>query len=176
MQRVMSKIAQCLAVTTLLLGMGTARAADEPAPPAPRVEEATKALGAMNEVLNYVKNKAKTAQDGRDVAKLNCVNEKSAQIQALIGVAQNFVEDLKSFMSAGEMEAADHELDKVLTAKRKVDEQKGEADSCVGNIEVGNGSLVREYKTGDLDKTDDPTTTAPPPDTGYRPPPASPVK
>lgn len=171
----MSKIAQGLIVATLLWSAGAARA-DDDAPPSSRAEEARRAIAAMNEALKYVKDKAKTAQDGRDVAKLNCVSEKSAQIQALIGVAQNFAEDLNAFMGAGETEAADHELDKILTAKRKVDEQKTEADSCVGNIEVGNGSLVREYKTGEVEKTNDPTTTKPPPDTGYRPPPASPVK
>lgn len=172
----MSKIAQYVMVGALLWGIHPAHAAEEAEEPRARVEEASKALSSMNQVLGQVKKKAEAAQEGRDVAKLNCVSEKSAQIQALIGVAQNFLEDLRSFMTAGEMEAADHELDKILTAKRKVDEQKSEADSCVGNIEVGNGSLVREYKTGELDKTDDPTTATPPPQTGYRPPPASPVK
>src|SRR4051812_9736715 len=103
----MSKLAQCMVVAAFLWSAGDARAADEEGPPVARAEEARKALTSMNEALNYVKNKAKTAQDGRDVAKLNCVSEKSAQIQALIGVAQNFSEDLTAFMAAGETEAAD---------------------------------------------------------------------
>jgi hypothetical protein len=173
---VMQRVVRGLVVAVLLCG-SSARAADEkPSDGRSAVEDGSRTLLSMNEILAYVKGKARSAQEGRDPVKLNCVNEKSAQIASLIAVAQNALDDLRGLVQNGDSEAAAHVLEKINITQTKIQGYKTDADQCVGQIEAGDGTVVRDYKPGDVDKAADPTATVAPPPASFRPAPASPIQ
>lgn len=145
-------------------------------PDSEKLARSADALTRMRQVLRETLQKLEEARNTKDVVKLNCVNEKLTQIKGLLRISEQADVALQEAVAKGESAAADHEFTKVSIARQKVDQQRTEAEECIGQlafrtdeqqqIEVQEPSYLPDY-----DPSDPPAVTT----VVTRPPPASPT-
>lgn len=173
-----------LALTALLVGT-TARAQGAPAPPsrgpdivpdAQKVQKADEYLARMRQDLKLVLARLEDARSEKDIVKLNCVNEKLAQVKGLLRVAEQADVALQESVARKDG-GAEAEFQKISIAKVKVDQLRAEADQCVGQLAyaVDERTTVEVEAPADLAPRDV-TDREPPPPPVSRPPAASPFQ
>ena len=173
----------------LLLGAGLVRAAQAPAkPPTTTLERAADVPDAeklsrsrdyvsrMRSVLTEVLGRLEEARATKDVVKLNCVNEKLTQVKGLLRISEQSDVALQEAVAKRDTTAAEHEYSKVSIAKTKVDQLRGEAEQCIGQLAFRTDeNLTVEVEVPSGLPTEDPTNPPPPQPPTSRPPPASPI-
>jgi len=172
----------------LLLGAGLARAAQGPAKPATTLERAAEvpdaekitrsgaAVSRMRAVLSEVLGRLEEARATKDVVKLNCVNEKLTQVKGLLRISEQSDVALQEAVAKKDTTAAEHEYSKVSIAKGKVEQLRGEAEQCIGQLAFRTDeNLTVEVEVPSGLPTEDPTNPPPPQPPSDRPPPASPI-
>ncbi len=172
-----------VALVGLVLGAGAlAQGAPAAAPESPKtlglsdpqkLEKAEEAIVRMKSLLKQVLSRLEDARGERDVVKLNCVNEKLAQIKGLLKVAEQSDIALQEAVAKHE-EGADSEFAKVGIARVKVEQLRTEAEECIGQLAF----IVDEKTTVEVEEPKgvterDLTDRAPPPLPLSRPPAAS---
>jgi hypothetical protein len=168
-----------------LLAAGTARAqgaaapaarAPEVVPDAQKVQKADEYLGRMRQDLKSVLGRLEDARSEKDIVKLNCVNEKLAQVKGLLRVAEQADVALQESVARKDG-GAEAEFQKIGIAKVKVDQLRAEADQCVGQLAyaVDERTTVEVEAPADLAPRDV-TDREPPPPPVSRPPAASPFQ
>jgi hypothetical protein len=171
-----------LALTALLVAT-TARAQGAPAAPsrapgivpdAQKVQKADEYLARMRQDLKQVLARLEDARSEKDIVKLNCVNEKLAQVKGLLRVAEQADVALQESVARKDG-GAEAEFQKISIAKVKVDQLRAEADQCVGQLAYA----VDERTTVEVEAPAglaprDVTDREPPPPPVSRPPAASP--
>lgn len=100
---------------------------------AEKVEASAEHLARMKATFKQVLGRVEEARDEKDVVKLNCVNEKLAQIKALLRVAEQADVALHEAIVTKDP-GAETEFSKVAIARTKVDALRGEADQCIGQL------------------------------------------
>jgi hypothetical protein len=171
----------------LLLGTGAGRAAQAPKP-APTLERAADvpdaeklsrsrdAVGRMRSVLTEVLGRLEEARATKDVVKLNCVNEKLTQVKGLLRISEQSDVALQEAVAKKDTTAAEHEYSKVSIARGKVEQLRGEAEQCIGQLAFRTDeNLTVEVEVPSGLPTEDPTNPPPPQPPTNRPPPASPI-
>ena len=136
---------------------------------ADRNRRAAESIQSMRTSLRQVTARVEDARNEKDVVKLNCVNEKLAQIKGLLKVAEQSETVLKD--SAAGSAAANAEYAKINIAKGKVDGLSSDAQQCIGQLAY----IVDEKTTVEVQQ---PTNQPDRESSGrYRavPPPSSPV-
>jgi len=137
---------------------------------AERNKRAAEAITSMRGSLRQVTTRVEEARNEKDVVKLNCVNEKLAQIKGLLKVAEQSETALKDSV-AGNDAAANAESAKIGIAKGKVDGLASDAQQCIGQLAY----IVDEKTTVDVQQP----SNQPERETSGRyrapPPPAAPV-
>lgn len=147
------RILFAIAVAGLTLGGTAAQQAPYPQAPAPatqappqkpdrgakpasnseKLEKATENLSKMKASLKSVLKRVEDARNEKDIVKLNCVNEKLTQVKALLNVAE--VADVQLAESVARSDgSADAEFQKISIAHAKIDQLRGEADQCIGQL------------------------------------------
>ena len=172
----------------LLLGAGLARAAQGSAKPATTLERAAEvpdaekitrsgaAVSRMRAVLSEVLGRLEEARATKDVVKLNCVNEKLTQVKGLLRISEQSDVALQEAVAKKDTTAAEHEYSKVSIAKGKVEQLRGEAEQCIGQLAFRTDeNLTVEVEVPSGLPTEDPTNPPPPQPPSDRPPPASPI-
>jgi hypothetical protein len=177
------------------LVLATPAWAQKPAPAAPAVagqadaaadaeklKRASEAIASMRASVGQVTSRVEAARSEQDVVKLNCVNEKLAQIKGLLKVAEQSDAALQGAIARGDP-AANAEFAKIGIARGKVDGLGNEAQQCIGQLAY----IVDEKTTVEVQQPvgqpapdtsgryKSPTVTSPPPSAPVvlRPPPAS---
>jgi len=89
----------------------------------------SKIQGALRQVLTRVEE----ARNEKDIVKLNCVNEKLAQIKHILSVAEGAEVALQEAIAKGD-DGADAEYSKIAIARGKADQLRAEADECIGQL------------------------------------------
>ncbi len=89
----------------------------------------TQVKGAMKQVLGRVEE----ARNEKDIVKLNCVNEKLAQIKQILNVAEGAEMALQEALAKGDA-GADAEYSKIAIARGKADQLRTEAEECIGQL------------------------------------------
>jgi hypothetical protein len=163
---------------------GTAPAAPAAAPQTPsetsnipdaeKVRRSGDAITKMRTQLKDVLGKLEEARQSKDVVKLNCVNEKLAQMKGLLRISEAADIALQEAVAKKESESADHEYTKVSIAEVKVNEARAAAEECIGQL----GFRTDENQTVDVEEPSDlpkgdPTQVAPVPGVIGRAPAAS---
>jgi hypothetical protein len=186
-----------IALTALLLSAATAVAQPPAGSPAPATAPATlkgsasenyaevpdreksqrssEALSRMRNVLKDVLVKLEEARDTRDVVKLNCVNEKLTQIKGLLRISEQADVQLQEALSRAEKAASDHEFTKVMIARQKVEQLRGESEECIGQLAFRTDENMTVEVQIPEDLPTDPTRPQAPASLLARPPPASPA-
>ncbi len=100
---------------------------------ADRARRANDAVQSMRGSLRQVTARVSDARNEKDVVKLNCVNEKLAQIKGLLKVAEQSETALKDAL-ASQDPAANAEFAKIGIAKGKVDGLSNDAQQCIGQL------------------------------------------
>ena len=172
----------------LLLGAGLARAAQGLAKPTTTLERAAEvpdaekitrsgaAVSRMRAVLSEVLGRLEEARATKDVVKLNCVNEKLTQVKGLLRISEQSDVALQEAVAKKDTTAAEHEYSKVSIAKGKVEQLRGEAEQCIGQLAFRTDeNLTVEVEVPSGLPTEDPTNPPPPQPPSDRPPPASPI-
>lgn len=172
----------------LLLGTGAGRAAQAPARPATTLERAADipdaeklsrsrdAVNRMRSVLTEVLGRLEEARATKDVVKLNCVNEKLTQVKGLLRISEQSDVALQEAVGKKDTTAAEHEYSKVSIARSKVDQLRGEAEQCIGQLAFRTDeNLTVEVEVPSGLPTEDPTNPPSPQPPTSRPPPASPI-
>jgi hypothetical protein len=119
-----SGVALAQATAAAVNGKGDGADADLP-------RRAADAISAMRASLQQVTARVEDARYEKDVVKLNCVNERLAQIKGLIKVAEQSENALK-VASATRDPVSSAEYAKIMIAKGKVDGLGGETQQCLG--------------------------------------------
>ncbi len=130
----------------------------------------TKMRGQLKDVLKMLED----ARQSKDVVKLNCVNEKLAQMKGLLRISEQSDISLQEAVAKKETESAEHEYTKVSIAQVKVNELRASAEECIGQL----GFRTDENQTVDVEEPSDlpkgdPTQVAPVPGVIGRSPAAS---
>ena len=107
--------------------------APKPLTDAEKVEKAADNVVKMKSAMKAVLKRVEDARSEKDVVKLNCVNEKLTQVKGLLKVAE-VAEVQLSESIARKDESGDTELQKITMARAKVDQLRGEADQCIGQL------------------------------------------
>jgi hypothetical protein len=105
----------------------------EPASDAERARRATESIQIMRASLRQVTSKAEDARNDKDVVKLNCVNEKMAQMKGLLKVAEQSEAAMKEAM-ARQDPVASAEAGRITVARSKTDQLQNEAQQCIGQL------------------------------------------
>ena len=100
---------------------------------ADRAKRAAESVQAMRGSLRQVTARVEDARNEKDVVKLNCVNEKLAQIKGLLKVAEQSENALKEGMATNDP-SANVEFAKIGIAKGKVDGLGSDAQQCIGQL------------------------------------------
>jgi hypothetical protein len=172
----------------LLLGAGLARA-QAPAKPstttleraadvpdAEKIKRSAAAVSRMRTVLSEVLGRLEEARATKDVVKLNCVNEKLTQVKGLLRISEQSDVALQEAVVKKDSTAAEHEYSKVSIAKGKVEQLRGEAEQCIGQLAFRTDeNLTVEVEVPGGLPTEDPTNPPRPEPPTNRPPPASPI-
>jgi hypothetical protein len=149
---------------------------------AEKLKRSSEAIASMRATAGQVTSQVEAARGEQDVVKLNCVNEKLAQIKGLLKVAEQSDAALQGAVARGDP-AASTEFSKIGIARSKADGLGNEARQCVGQLAY----IVDEKTTVEVQQPvgqperdttgryKSPTVTSPPPSAPVvlRPPPAS---
>jgi hypothetical protein len=100
---------------------------------AEKPKRAAEAISSMRSSLRLVTSRVEDARNEKDVVKLNCVNEKLAQIKGLLKVAEQSETALKDAVANNDP-ASNAEFAKIGIAKTKVDGLGNEAQQCIGQL------------------------------------------
>ncbi|MGB8932562.1 MAG: hypothetical protein WCC48_15065 [Anaeromyxobacteraceae bacterium] len=92
-------------------------------------DHVSRVKGAMKQVLGRVEE----ARNEKDIVKLNCVNEKLAQIKQILNVAEGAEIALQEAVAKGDA-GADAEYSKIAIARGKADQLRTEAEECIGQL------------------------------------------
>jgi hypothetical protein len=98
-----------------------------------KLRRAAEAVQGMRASLRQVTAKGEDARTQKDVAKLNCVNEKLAQMRGLLKVAEQSEAALKE-ATARKDPAAGSEYARIGVAKSKTDGLQNDAQQCSGQL------------------------------------------
>ena len=98
-----------------------------------KVKRAAESISSMRSSLRQVGARVEDARNEKDVVKLNCVNEKLAQIKGLLRVAEQSELALKDAV-ANKDPVASAEFAKIGIAKGKVDGLASDAQQCIGQL------------------------------------------
>ena len=140
-----------LAFPLLVLGGGLVLAQDpppaEPEPPAvidvPVRERApisvadmqaqsVKIEAAMNDVQRRMVELQELARKEKDVIRLNCVNDKLAQLKQLLAIADQARSNLEEAISRNDEEGRYHEFGRLTIAQQQAEVLGSDAENCVG--------------------------------------------
>ena len=83
--------------------------------------------------LKQVLSRVEEARNEKDIVKLNCVNEKLAQIKQILNVAEGAEMALQEAVAKSDP-GADAEYSKIAIARGKADQLRTEAEECVGQL------------------------------------------
>lgn len=119
--------------------------AQAPAPaPAPQAEErltpndqrarVQQTVQRMRELAGQVDKLSAQARSERDIVKLNCVNEKLAQVRGLLRVSEQAEGDLREAQARRDDDGAQHATTKAQIAAGKVAQLRQEAEQCIGQL------------------------------------------
>jgi hypothetical protein len=128
----------------------------------------------MMETLGRLNALSEAARKDRDIIRLNCLNDKIAQVKANITIAEQSIQALSEAVARGDTSSQLHEFTRVTIVDQKVQLLGGEADACVGaDLTFVGRTRVEVQVTGNLPGDEVTQPRAP----GYvveRPPPTSP--
>jgi hypothetical protein len=102
-------------------------------PDAEKLQKSAESIDKMKSSLKSVLSRVEEARNEKDVVKLNCVNEKQAQIKGLLKVAEQAEVSLKDALASKDP-AANAEFSKIGIAKSKVDGLGNDATQCIGQL------------------------------------------
>jgi hypothetical protein len=192
------RIALALALAGMTLGEASAQTAPPPPPAAPgaqagpragvgakngrtnangkvltdaeKVAKASEHVVKMKAAMKNVLQRVEDARNEKDVVKLNCVNEKLTQVKGLLKVAEQADVALNEAVARKD-DAADTEFQKISMARAKIDQLRGEADLCIGQLAY----VVSSETTVEVEQPDnlpslDVTRRQPPPEPVVSPP------
>jgi hypothetical protein len=100
---------------------------------AEKLKRAAEAITSMRASLRQVTSRVEDARNEKDVVKLNCVNEKLAQIKGLLKVAEQSDTALKEAVTNADP-VANAEFAKIGIARTKIDGLSNEAQQCIGQL------------------------------------------
>lgn len=100
---------------------------------ADKLEASAENLARMKTALKQVLGRVEEARNEKDVVKLNCVNEKLAQIKALLRVAEQADIALHEAIATRDP-GAETEFSKIAIARTKVEGLRGESEQCIGQL------------------------------------------
>jgi len=112
---------------------GAQLSGQKPTSDADKLEASAEHLARMKTALKHVLSRVEEARNEKDVVKLNCVNEKLAQIKALLKVAEQADIALHEAIANREG-AAESEFSKIGIARTKIEGLRGDSDQCLGQL------------------------------------------
>lgn len=92
-------------------------------------DHVSRVKGALKQTLARVEE----ARNEKDIVKLNCVNEKLAQIKQILNVAEGAEVALQEAVAKSDP-GADAEYSKIAIARGKADQLRAEAEECIGQL------------------------------------------
>ena len=143
-----------------------------------KADEGSSSVTIMRDILSRVNKLVDEARQERDALRLNCVNERKAQIAGLVKVAEMSLEELKAAARERQPEAVDHEFKKIVTARGKVDSYRIEAEQCIGSLAFYDAydKVERSFIVSSDMPIQDSVSADPIPPALFKAPPASPTK
>jgi hypothetical protein len=153
---------------------------EEKASDVPDGQKITRSAGYISQMrgtLKVVLGKLEEARNTKDVVKLNCVNEKLTQVKGLLRISEQSDVALQESIAKKDSTTADHEYTKVSIAQSKVEQLRGEAEQCIGQLafRTDENLSVEVVTPSDL-PGGDPTNPPTPSVATIGPPPASPIQ
>lgn len=97
------------------------------------VKKAADHLSRVQGALKQVLSRVEEARNEKDIVKLNCVNEKLAQIKQILNVAEGADIALQEAVAKADA-GADAEYSKIAIARGKADQLRSEAEECIGQL------------------------------------------
>jgi hypothetical protein len=97
------------------------------------MKKASDHVSRVKSALKQVLTRVEEARNEKDIVKLNCVNEKLAQIKQILNVAEGAEVALQEAVAKSDP-GADSEYSKIAIARGKADQLRAEAEECIGQL------------------------------------------
>lgn len=97
------------------------------------MKKASDHVSRVKAALKQTLSRVEEARNEKDIVKLNCVNEKLAQIKQILGVAEGAEVALQEAVAKSDA-GADAEYSKIAIARGKADQLRAEAEECIGQL------------------------------------------
>lgn len=98
-----------------------------------KLEASAEHLARMKTSLKTVLTRVDEARNEKDIVKLNCLNEKLAQIKALLKIAEQADIALREAVSKQDP-GAEIEFSKIGIARTKIEGLRSDAEQCIGQL------------------------------------------
>jgi hypothetical protein len=113
-----------------------------------------------NEILRRMVHLQEVARRDKDVIKLNCVNDKLAQLKQLMNISDQAQNNLEEAIARGNEEDRYHEFGRITIANQQAVALGSDAENCVGTDLTFLGPTQVTVEEPEL--PDDPTVTGTP--------------
>ncbi len=97
------------------------------------MKKASDHVSKVKSALKQVLSRVEEARNEKDIVKLNCVNEKLAQIKQILNVAEGAEVALQEAVAKSDP-GSDAEYSKIAIARGKADQLRAEAEECIGQL------------------------------------------
>jgi hypothetical protein len=97
------------------------------------MKKASDHVSRVKAALKQTLSRVEEARNEKDIVKLNCVNEKLAQIKQILNVAEGAEVALQEAVAKSDP-GADAEYSKIAIARGKADQLRAEAEECIGQL------------------------------------------
>ncbi len=140
-----------------------------------KLEKADQHIDQMKRAVKQLLTRLEDARSEKDIARLNCLNERLTQAKGLLRVAEQADIALQEAVARKE-ESTEAEYTRISIAKAKTDQLRAEAEECVGQLAF----VVDQKTTVQVEQPElpegDVTRGQPPPPPVVRSPAASPFQ
>ena len=96
------------------------------------VKQAGALLDKMKDGLKRVVHLQELARRGKDVIKLNCVNDKLLQVKQLLNIGESASTDMSEAIARGDEDGRYHQFSRITIAQQQVAGLTSEAENCIG--------------------------------------------
>ena len=120
--------------------------------------------------IAQVKKEAEEARKAKDILKLNCLNEKLTDLNALAKVTETALAQLDGAIAKAQDDRTDHEFEKIVIARKRAQDLLREAKACTGEGIITTAEGMTSVTTSSDITGSDAPDVADPSDPGVEPP------
>ena len=122
--------------------------------PQDQLAEAQRIAQRAQTISRRIQSMLDQARRDKDIVRVTCLDDKLSQVNARVGMLSSRIERLESYVTSGNVEAANHEFTVVTVIDQKLRSLEQEANQCIGQdaFETGATRVEVDVEPGTPDE------------------------